>query len=353
MGKAKKVVLAIFSLQGNGAERVVQTLARSMRTKGHETHIVIFKNNIDFPVDENVKIHYFPYKNFRGFPRWIRRGIASRAFDRFVLKNIGKVDLLLSNLYPVDFILSKSRMANKFFIMHSTASLEYDIQDVNDPTISKLLATYGGKNCICVSEGVKADMDKLFSGKINTQTIYNPIEPETCRQLAEKEGPKLTGYIIHVGKFTAAKRHDRLLRAYAMSGVEIPLVLLGNGPLQSDAEALVKELGISNRVHFAGFQPNPFPWIKSARLMVVSSDFEGLGMNILEALSLGLPVVSTNFPSGAAEILPAKNLVETQDENALANLIRSAVENPENYECELPGKFEASNVADQYLKLAV
>ena len=348
----KKVVLAIFTLQGNGAERVVQTLARSISSKGHEAHIVVFKDDIDFRTDAEIKIHFFPYKFYRILPRWLRREVASRAFDRFIARTIGHVDLVLSNLYPVDFVLSKSRLPNKYFVMHNTMSSEYNIDDLAGKTVQNLSSVYSGKQCICVSEGVKIDMKKLFGGNIEAQKIYNPIDPRNSELLATEEGPAIKDYLIHVGKFKKAKRHDRLLRAYALSKVKIPLVLLGTGPLQRDAEVLADQLGIGDKVHFVGYQENPFPWIQAARLMVVSSDFEGLGMNILEALSLHVPCISTNCPSGPAEILPSKNLVETSDETALANLIRSASEAPDEFRVNLPEKFDASKVADQYLQLA-
>lgn len=349
----KKVVLAIFTLQGNGAERVVQTLARSIQSKGHEAHIVVFKDNIDFRTDADVRIHVFPYKLYRSLPRWIRRGIAARAFDRFIAKKIGSVDLVFSNLYPVDFILSKSRLPNTFFIMHNTMSSEYGIVDISCGAFRDVSKVYTGKRCICVSEGVQVDMQKLFGSNIEAQKIYNPIDPRTCALLASEEGPAFTDYLIHVGKFKQAKRHDRLLRAYALSGVKTPLVLLGVGPLKRDAEILADKLGVGGRVHFIGFQENPFPWIAAARLMIVSSDFEGLGMNILEALTLEVPVISTNCPSGPSEILPPMNLVETSDETALAKLISVANEMPDHFKVDLPEKFVAAKVADQYLNLSI
>lgn len=81
-------MLAIFTLQGNGAERVVQTLARSIQAKGHEAHIVVFKDDIHFRTDTAVKIHHFPYSLYRSLPRWIRREVASRAFDKFIAKKL-------------------------------------------------------------------------------------------------------------------------------------------------------------------------------------------------------------------------------------------------------------------------
>jgi glycosyltransferase involved in cell wall biosynthesis len=346
--------IAVFSLQGNGAERVVQTLARNMQAQGHQAHIILFKDTIELPLDPGVRVHKFPYKRYRILPRKIRAAVAARAFDRFVRKHIGTPDLVLSNLYPVDFILSRSRLPNVHFIMHNTTSLEYALSGPQDPKLADLLAVYGGKNCVCVSKGVEEDLNALFPGKLVARTIYNPIEPEAIRQQAQQgTPPPQKDFIINVGKFKKAKRHDRLLRAYAKSGTPHDLMLVGTGPLQAEAQALAHSLGIADRVHFAGFQKNPFPYIKAARLMVVSSEFEGLNMTILEAVALNVPAISTDCPSGPSEILPANSLVAPPDDvDALAAKIAEAAKNPEKFRIEMPPQFEAETVTRQYLDLA-
>lgn len=149
----KTIVLAVFSLQGNGAERVVQTLARNINALGGTAHIVIFKDTIDLPLDNGVHIHKFPYRAFRSLPRKIRPKIAAKFFDRFIRKNIGTPDLVLSNLHPVDFILSKSRLPNIHFIMHNNTSQEYALDGAADPRLNRLKQIYSGKN---VSASAKA-----------------------------------------------------------------------------------------------------------------------------------------------------------------------------------------------------
>jgi glycosyltransferase involved in cell wall biosynthesis len=349
----KTIVLAVFSLQGNGAERVVQTLARNMNALGHQAHIVLFKDIIDLPLDDGVHIHKFPYRFYRSLPRKIRAKVAAFAFDRFVKKHIGMPDLVLSNLYPVDFILSKSRLPNLHFVMHNNTSQEYSLTGPDDLKLAKLASVYVGKNCVCVSKGVEDDLRELFGPDVNARTIYNPVEPDSILgQAAAAPPPPTKDFIVNVGKFKKAKRHDRLLRAYAQSGTPHDLVLVGTGPLQNEAQALARSLGIADRVHFVGFQKNPFPFIKAARLMVVSSEFEGLNMTILEAIVLGVPVISTDCPSGPSEILPPLNLVYPPDDiAALANKIADAAQRPETFTIDFSDTFKAETVARKYLDL--
>lgn len=346
----KKIVLAIFTLQGNGAERFALTLAKGLVDAGHEAHIVYFKNIIDLPVPENIYLHYFDYQKYRAIPKFMRTGFAARAFDKFVLKNIGTPDLVLSNLYPVDFILAHSQLPNVHLVIHNTTSREYAKQ-LTPQFIEKLKKTYLAKPCIGVSEGVTQDFRQLFGEKSQIKTIYNPIDVETILDTANEFTPEYQDYIVHVGKFKQQKRHDILIKAYAKANVPQKLVLVGTGKLMVASKQLVKELDIEQKVIFTGFQKNPYPFIKHAKLMVLSSDFEGLGLVILEALVLNVPVISTNCPSGPSEILPLENLSPLGDIDALAKNIRKSLA-PNPITCSgLRKDFSIESAIEAYLNL--
>jgi glycosyltransferase involved in cell wall biosynthesis len=280
----KTIVLAIFTLQGNGAERFALTLAKGLIDAGHEAHIVYFKNIIDLPIPEGVKLHFFDYQKYRAIPKFMRVGFAAKAFDKFVLKNIGTPDLVLSNLFPVDFVLSKSQLSNVHLVIHNTTSLEYG--ERLEGMKKQLDKVYLAKPCVAVSKGVEKDFIKVFGSKSRITTIYNPIDVEQVVSTANEyiPEPELNGgYIVHVGKFKQQKRHDILLKAYAKANITEKLVLVGTGELLDEAKALVKNLGIENKVIFTGFKKNPYPYMKHAKFMVLSSDFEGLGLVILES----------------------------------------------------------------------
>lgn len=346
----KKIVLAIFTLQGNGAERFALTLAKGLVDAGHEAHIVYFKNIIDLPIPENIQLHFFDYQKYRAIPKFMRIGFAARAFDKFVLKNIGMPDLVLSNLYPVDFILAHSQLPNVHLVIHNTTSQEYAKQ-LTPKFIEQLKKTYLAKSCIGVSEGVTRDFRLLFGEKSQIKTIYNPIDVDTILQTANEFIPEYQDYIVHVGKFKQQKRHDILIKAYAKANVPQKLVLVGTGELMETSKQLVKELNIEDKVIFAGFQKNPYPFIKHAKLMVVSSDFEGFSIAILEALALGTPIISTDCPSGPNEVLASNHLVPVQDIDALANKVEEALVDTTSYTIEFDQKFLPVQTAREYLDL--
>ena len=103
-------------------------------------------------------------------------------------------------------------------------------------------------------------------------------------------------YLLHIGAFTLQqKRQDLLIEAFALSKLKCKLVLLGKGKDEDKIRNLIKHFGVSDRVVLGGFQTNPFPWIKHARLFILSSNYEdtfcftygdGIGnINISELIS--------------------------------------------------------------------
>ncbi|MRS02290.1 glycosyltransferase, partial [bacterium] len=126
-----------------------------------------------------------------------------------------------------------------------------------------------------------------------------------------------------VGGFKPQKDFATLFKAFAIARRERPLrlMVLGEGKLRRGLTDLAGELGIAGDLEMPGFVDNPYQYMARSSLMVVSSIYEGLSMVLIEALACGCPVVSTDCPSGPAEILDHGRygtLVPIKDENALA-----------------------------------
>lgn len=160
--------------------------------------------------------------------------------------------------------------------------------------------------------------------------LYNAIDLDRIRARAQEavDAPAVP-YIVSVGRLEESQKDfTTLLKAYALlakEGLQEQLVLVGEGASRKRLQALAQELGIAERVVFAGFQPNPHAWIRGARLMAFSSKMEGLPNVLLEALAAGQVVVSTDCPTGPREILAdgkAGLLTPVGDVPALADAIR-------------------------------
>ncbi|SDO78308.1 Glycosyltransferase involved in cell wall bisynthesis [Ralstonia sp. 25mfcol4.1] len=167
--------------------------------------------------------------------------------------------------------------------------------------------------------------------------LYNAIDLDNIRARAAQ--PLETGlvpaepFIVSVGRLEESQKDfTSLLHAYARlveQGIGERLVLVGDGASRPRLEALAQSLGLAGRVTFAGFQSNPYAWIRQARLMAFSSKMEGLPNVLLEGLAVGQVVVSTDCPTGPREILDdgrAGLLVPVGDVEGLAEAIRSGLQ---------------------------
>jgi glycosyltransferase involved in cell wall biosynthesis len=170
------------------------------------------------------------------------------------------------------------------------------------------------------------------------QVIPNFVDGEKVRAAGEAPLPDWAvpifqkPVVIAVGRLESQKAFDVLIRAHARmreAGGEQHLLILGEGSLEAELKALVKSLGVESSVFMPGFTPNPHALMRRAAAFALSSRFEGLPMVLLEALALGCPVVSTDCPSGPAELLEHGKhgvMVPMEDPQALADALARVVE---------------------------
>jgi glycosyltransferase involved in cell wall biosynthesis len=225
---------------------------------------------------------------------------------------------------------------------------------------------------IAVSDGVAAEMAAYADiPRHRITTVYNPAVGSHVATMARSppdhdwftpDGPPI---VLGVGNLKPQKDFVTLIRAFARVRAERParLVILGDarGP-DKDAsyvaalKRLPTELGIDKDVSFAGFAENPFAYMSRAAVFVLSSAWEGLPTVLAEALACGCPVVSTDCPSGPAEILEQGRygpLVPVGDDAALAAAIRRVLDAPPPRD-ERIGRaalFSVERAVDRYLEL--
>lgn len=356
----KIIVFVINNLAGGGAERVTINLAKYLRKAGHQSHIICLEDKIELPVPEDVPVHIFSIGfKFRWLPRKIRHQVLlAPLLDRFIRRNCQEPDLVISCLPPADYIMAFSKLQNVYLSIHSTLSMVMRSTSTKrtDRRLRRHLRYYKRKPCVCVSKGVLEDLRTFFPDRQDLTYIYNPIDADLIQQQGKEKVNEYLGHaIIHVGRFHRSKRQDRLVQAYARSGVNNPLFFIGrignNNVYYEQAKNLASSLGVAEKIHFLGFKPNPYAYMARASLLVLSSDYEGLGMVILEAIVLGIPVLSTDCPSGPSEILPKRNLVALDDIDALAYKMKDALANPKDYRVELDDKFTPAVCVQKYLAL--
>lgn len=167
------------------------------------------------------------------------------------------------------------------------------------------------------------------------EVVYNPVDParlsikpsrEEARQTLEIEsGPVLA----QVGRFLPVKAQDLTLRLFQKFLELQPgshLVLAGDGPLRNRLQVLAQRLGVQDRVRWTGFR-SPNLVYACADVVVFPSRWEGLGLVPIEAMMLGLPVVSSALPAVLEYLEPGKNglVFPVDDLNAYLNAVLSAL----------------------------
>ena len=213
-----------------------------------------------------------------------------------------------------------------------------------------------GQHLITVSKGIEREISQ---GKrivpASIRTIYNPFDFDEieCQSRAEVANIPEGDFFIHVGRFAKQKRHDVLFQALRLTKNKLPIVLLCHN--QKKALKVAKKFGVSDRIILPGFQRNPFPWVKHANALVLSSDYEGLPTVLIESLAVGTPVVSTNCPYGPDEILTgdlANFLVPVRDPAALALKLDEVLElKSDNRRAEILSKVKADQIVKSYIDL--
>lgn len=192
---------------------------------------------------------------------------------------------------------------------------------------------------VAVSEGVRRDLaehTRLSSDDITL--IYNPVDIESIQGRAEEPvnhewfTDDEIDVVLSGGRHEPQKGFDTLLDAFnRIKRSDVRLVLFGTGPETESLKQQATALGIDDRVWFPGFVENPYKYMANADVFVLSSEYEGFGLVLIEALACGCPVVSTDCESGPAEILENGKygpLVPVGDDEELSNSIKSILNHP-------------------------
>lgn len=304
--------LAIFLtyLRGGGVERVIINLARGFIEQGLNVDLVLVREEGDFLslVPPEVRV-----VNLGG-----KRLISSLpALVRYLQQN--KPVAMLSAMQDINLVALWSRrlagVSTRMVVsVHNTVSRESQ----NSTQLKRRIAPYLARRfypwadaIVTVSQGSADDLVHLGLSEERIQVIYNPVvTPELFEKAREPIAhpwfePGSPPVILGVGRLEKQKDFPTLIRAFALVRQQraARLMILGEGKDRPELEALVQELGLADDVALPGFVANPFAYMASSALFVLSSLYEGLPTVLIEAISLGTRVVSTDCESGPAEIL--------------------------------------------------
>ncbi|WP_202223491.1 glycosyltransferase [Okeania sp. KiyG1] len=303
------IAIYLRLLSGGGAERVMVNLMQAFVERGLSVDLIM--NTVDGPYLSQVppEVRIVDLKSPRLLPGLpILAGYLRRERPIALLSGLHYNNEIA--LWAKALSFSSTRVVVS---EHNTLSIhaQRKSSDRWSPLLAKFFYPWAD-GIVAVGQGVAQDLATvtgLPSERI--KVIYNPII--TPQILANSQEPLENPWfkpgeppvILGVGRLDPQKDFPTLIRAFTKVREVRPakLMILGSRGERQRLNSLVRDLGLKEDVSFVGFVKNPYPYIKRAAVYVLSSAWEGLPSVLIEAIGLGIPVVSTNCPSGPEEIL--------------------------------------------------
>jgi len=299
----RKLLLMINSLEGGGAEKVFVSLAR---------HLAIRKDlDIGIATLDDVPDAYPAPPGIRRVRLDCRGSFLRSMLETGGLIARSRPDVVLSFLTRANCAAILARRRSRFHCIiservHTTSHLGHG-------TRSRLLRSMvrwlypRADRVIAVSGGVRDELERYYRVPANRITaIPNPVFTDVLQSRGQEEAgydlPR--DYFVAVGRLMPNKGYEVLLRAFAAhANTNRALVVLGEGPERAKLMALAQSLGVSERLHMPGYVGNPQAFVARATAYISASRSEGFPNALVEAMSLGRAVISTDCHSGPAEVL--------------------------------------------------
>lgn len=319
-----KIGFLIYSLGGGGTERILTELCNEFIVQGHEIRVFLYDNkNIAYPIHPNVRIINCSGENPRENKGYLVRLIKLRR-----LIKAEKPQILFAFSVSMIGLARLSTLGIKMKIVGSERANPYCHSIKNKCIIRFLTPLCDGM--VFQTSGAQRYYPRSVREK--STIIPNPVSE------MEIKSPVLNKPIqdfCSVGRLHTDKDFKTLINAFKkLSSIyrTCSLTIFGDGILKEELEKYVNGLGLSEKIIFAGFDKNLLLTLKKYDAFVFSSRAEGMPNALMEAMSIGLPCISTDCQFGPNELI--KNgqngfLVPVGDENILANKMCWLIENPE------------------------
>jgi len=323
-----QLLIVIIDLVG-GTGTFCRSLAKGLKkcVPGEfQISLLVLRGEAPIGADEFDQVHSLNSEVHRNWRRWIEAPFHVLRLRRRI-KGIDPDLILTVNTYSNLLVPVAAPRRRIVLSVHSNSNQQLTESRFPRTIRRRMLRTYPKHTLVAPTEGVAKDLADNF-GISGARVIPHGVDLAAIRsQAAQQVDLPEKPYMIALGRLTSAKDYPTMLRAYSAiqpSGIEEDLVIIGGGELRDELTRLRDELGLTQRVHFLGHQPNPFPYIREARFFVMSSIWEGFGLALLEAMALGKPSIATDCPSGPAEILDHGEfglVVQPRDVQGLADAI--------------------------------
>jgi N-acetylgalactosamine-N,N'-diacetylbacillosaminyl-diphospho-undecaprenol 4-alpha-N-acetylgalactosaminyltransferase len=307
----------INSLTSGGAEKVVLTLIERFKRKDTTLELIMIERDRFYNLPEGVPAKYLTtYDSLESGPLKFPYLLICAWRLKQSIKSPEQV--IQSHLLRASFInviakwLGSPHHAQ--VVIHSRVNFDHK------PWPYRVFAKWlyqrifdSADSVVSICETMKLELDDYLGLRNHPMhlAIHNPHDIKNIQEKAQEEPANFRfdsskKYIISVGRLVEGKRIDDLIRGFSElihEERETHLIILGDGVLRDSLEKLSINLGLGDRIHFVGFQKNPFAFVARSMILVLSSEWEGLPNIIIEAMACGTTVLSSDCISGPREIL--------------------------------------------------
>lgn len=291
-----KIVIVTNSLSLGGAERISILLSEWMSSKGIEVALVTLKKDREKGYELNPNIN--------------RIAINQHVDKPSTFNTILKLRKALNEYKPSLVIVMGVPLCIYTIPAIFGLGIPVIVSERNDPAnfagkkttkiISRLLM-YKAKGYVFQTE----DAMKYYSKRIQNKATVIP-NPITVENMPIPYYGQRKKRIVTAGRLVPQKNHELLINAFSKIVKHHPdytLTIYGNGSERNKLESLIDSLNLKHYVLLPGAKNDIFNEILDAEIFVLSSDFEGMPNALIEAMALGVPVISTNCPCGGPSFL--------------------------------------------------
>lgn len=221
-----------------------------------------------------------------------------------------------------------ARCCGKIPLVSHIHNNNFDSRGISVKSIAYLFAAKKAKHIFWVSQSSFEGygFHRFFQKK--STVLYNIVDMDELYARMELDTQTYDYDVTYLGRLTYQKNPQRLMNVFRLLKEKMPdakMAVVGTGELEEETKALAKENGLSEQVEFLGFQSNPLKILHDSKVMVMTSRWEGTPMCALEAMSFGVPIVSTPVDGLRDLVINGENgFLSDQDEEIAEQIARIA-----------------------------